>query len=148
MSASDGKSSSQDVHPAVEEEEKEECRDMGGIPAGGGRDSGNDDGDDSGGEVNRNTIAFTALASASILVSYADRGNLASTIVPMGEQFGWSPGFEGLVLSAFFVGYASTQVCYCSEAVHRTTGKRLATDDPKKVFMHMHFLFSWVPFAD
>ena len=67
--------------------------------------------------MNRNTIAFTALASASILVSYADRGNLASTIVPMGEQYGWSPGFEGLVLSAFFVGYASTQV-RCSGAMH------------------------------
>lgn len=58
------------------------------------------------------TAAFTALASASILVSYADRGNLASAIVPMAEQFGWSQGFEGLVLSAFFVGYAATQVGY------------------------------------
>lgn len=56
------------------------------------------------------TIWFTALASATILVSYADRGNLASAIVPMGEQFGWSPGFEGVVLSAFFLGYAATQV--------------------------------------
>lgn len=132
VSANDGKSSSQDVHPSVEEEDKEECRDMEGLLAGRDRDGGSDD-DDSGGKISRNTIAFTALASASILVSYADRGNLASTIVPMGEQFGWSPGFEGLVLSAFFVGYASTQVRYCSEAVHRTTGTRVATDNPEKV---------------
>ncbi|CAM9944927.1 unnamed protein product [Laminaria digitata] len=84
---------------------------MEGLPAGGTKDVGSgDNADDDGGGMNRNTMAFTALASASILVSYADRGNLASTIVPMGEQFGWSPGFEGLVLSAFFVGYASTQM--------------------------------------
>lgn len=58
----------------------------------------------------RRTFCFTALASATILVSYADRGNLASVIVPMAEQFGWSPSFEGVVLSAFFLGYAATQV--------------------------------------
>lgn len=99
------------------------------MPAGKGRDGGSDD---DGGAMNRDTIAFTALASASILVSYADRGNLASTIVPMGEQFGWSAGFEGLVLSAFFVGYASTQV-RCSGTVHRTTRARLATGNPKTI---------------
>ena len=114
VSSSDGTSSSQDVHPAAEEEE--ECKGIDGLHAVGNRNGGSDD-DDGGGGMNRNTIAFTALASASILVSYADRGNLASTIVPMGEQYGWSPGFEGLVLSAFFVGYASTQV-RCSGAMH------------------------------
>lgn len=81
----------------------------------GSRVGGHGSGDNgSNGEHNKSmddyTLAFTALASASILVSYADRGNLASTIVPMGEQFGWSPAFEGLVLSAFFGGYAATQV--------------------------------------
>lgn len=101
---------------------------MEGLPAGGTKDVGSDDNaDDDGGGMNRNTMAFTALASASILVSYADRGNLASTIVPMGEQFGWSPGFEGLVLSAFFVGYASTQVRCTYVARCRTTRARLAT---------------------
>lgn len=74
--------------------------------------SGGGGGGDGGGYIDGKTATFTALASASILVSYADRGNLASAIVPMGEEFGWSPGFEGLVLSSFFVGYATTQVSF------------------------------------
>ncbi|CAM9127111.1 unnamed protein product [Choristocarpus tenellus] len=61
------------------------------------------------GESNRRKM-FTLLASASILVSYADRGNMASAIVPMGEAYGWGKGFEGEVLSAFFLGYALTQL--------------------------------------
>lgn len=77
-----------------------------GIETQGSHQSSN--GGDSG--YGGNTALFTLLASSTILISYADRGNLASAIVPMSEQFGWSTSFEGLVLSAFFVGYATTQV--------------------------------------
>ncbi|KAG5182827.1 major facilitator superfamily domain-containing protein [Tribonema minus] len=53
---------------------------------------------------------FTALACASIMVSYADRSNLATAVIPMSQQFEWTKSFEGTVLSSFFIGYALTQM--------------------------------------
>jgi len=51
-----------------------------------------------------------ALASASVALCYADRANLSTAILPMAEQYGWDSAFKGVVLSAFFAGYAATQV--------------------------------------
>jgi hypothetical protein len=47
---------------------------------------------------------------AAILISYADRANLATCILPMAQELGWNLGQQGLVLSSFFGGYAVTQV--------------------------------------
>jgi Major Facilitator Superfamily len=55
-------------------------------------------------------LYFTGLSCATILISYADRSNLATAILPMSQQFDWSKSFEGTVLSAFFLGYALTQM--------------------------------------
>jgi ACS family sodium-dependent inorganic phosphate cotransporter len=50
------------------------------------------------------------LASLSVVLCYADRANLSTAILPMAEQYGWDDAFKGVVLSAFFAGYAATQV--------------------------------------
>jgi Major Facilitator Superfamily len=55
-------------------------------------------------------LYFTGLSCATILISYADRSNLATAILPMSQQYDWSKSFEGTVLSAFFLGYALTQM--------------------------------------
>ena len=41
---------------------------------------------------------------------YADRSNISTAIIPMAHQFGWDKIREGGVLSAFFYGYALTQL--------------------------------------
>ena len=51
---------------------------------------------------------FLLLSSAAILVSYADRANLATCILPMAQELHWSLPSQGLVLSSFFVGYGLT----------------------------------------
>lgn len=53
---------------------------------------------------------FVLSAAAAILISYADRGNLATCILPMSESLKWGLGEQSLVLSSFFAGYAVTQV--------------------------------------
>eukprot|EP00953_Heterococcus_sp_UTEX-ZZ885_P023415 12874-Heterococcus_DN1.PRE.2 len=55
-------------------------------------------------------LYFTGLSCATILISYADRSNLATAILPMSQQYDWSKSFEGTVLSAFYLGYALTQM--------------------------------------
>ena len=46
-----------------------------------------------------------ALCCAGLVLAYTDRVNISVAAVAMREQFGWSQGVKGLVLSAFFVGY-------------------------------------------
>jgi hypothetical protein len=54
--------------------------------------------------------ALVALCTLSVVICYADRANIADAIIPMSEEYGWSKGVNGIVLSSFFIGYASTQV--------------------------------------
>jgi MFS family permease len=53
---------------------------------------------------------LTLLAAAAIFICYADRSNISTAIIPMAAQFGWDKVAEGGVLSAFFYGYALTQL--------------------------------------
>jgi len=57
-----------------------------------------------------NSIVFTLLSALAIAISYADRSNLSTAIIPMADQFHWDGFFSGLVLSSFWLGYASTQI--------------------------------------
>jgi hypothetical protein len=56
-------------------------------------------------------IALVMFCSLSVVICYADRANIADAILPMSEEYGWGKGINGIVLSSFFVGYASTQAC-------------------------------------
>lgn len=56
------------------------------------------------------SVAFTVLAAIVVAISYADRANLSTAIIPMARQFAWESSFSGFVLSAFWAGYALTQV--------------------------------------
>jgi ACS family sodium-dependent inorganic phosphate cotransporter len=51
-----------------------------------------------------------ALSAISVVICYADRSNISTAIIPMSEQFGWEPSWQGLILSMFFVGYLLTQL--------------------------------------
>ncbi|TFJ82879.1 hypothetical protein NSK_005832 [Nannochloropsis salina CCMP1776] len=58
--------------------------------------------------VSRTPWLFLVLSSTAILISYADRANLATCILPMAQDLEWSLSSQGVVLSAFFAGYALT----------------------------------------
>lgn len=47
---------------------------------------------------------------ASNYLFYLQRSNLSTAIIPMAAAFQWDSLFSGLVLSAFWAGYALTQV--------------------------------------
>ncbi|CAD7698949.1 unnamed protein product [Ostreobium quekettii] len=51
-----------------------------------------------------------AMCTASVVISYADRTNVSTAIIPMAKEFDWSKEEQGFILSVFFVGYAITQV--------------------------------------
>jgi len=53
---------------------------------------------------------FTFLSALAITISYADRSNLSTAIIPMQSIFHWDSVFSGLVLSSFWAGYGVTQV--------------------------------------
>lgn len=53
---------------------------------------------------------FTLLSALAITISYADRSNLSTAIIPMAENYHWDSVFSGLVLSSFWAGYSVTQV--------------------------------------
>ena len=67
-------------------------------------------GDRTDGDGSSDWITLTALAAAAIFVCYADRSNISTAIIPMAEAFSWDKIAEGGVLSAFFYGYALTQI--------------------------------------
>jgi len=54
--------------------------------------------------------SMVTLCALSVVLCYADRSNISIAILPMGEAFGWDKTFEGIVLSAFFAGYSTTQL--------------------------------------
>lgn len=51
-----------------------------------------------------------ALIFAGIVISYIDRGNLSLAVVPIMQDFGYSPRIMGTLLSCFFWTYASFQI--------------------------------------
>jgi ACS family sodium-dependent inorganic phosphate cotransporter len=53
---------------------------------------------------------FTFLSALAVAISYADRSNLSTAIIPMTEAFHWDNFFSGLVLSSFWLGYGLTNV--------------------------------------
>ena len=53
---------------------------------------------------------FVLLAALAMAISYADRSNLSTAIIPMAKELGWDNLFSGFVLSSFWAGYATTQV--------------------------------------
>lgn len=53
---------------------------------------------------------FTLLSALAIAISYADRSNLSTAIIPMTQIFSWDSFFSGIVLSSFWAGYALTNV--------------------------------------
>jgi len=61
-------------------------------------------------EKERKQWTLVWLSAAAILISYADRSNIANAIVPMAKDMQWDKATEGVVLSAFFAGYAVTQM--------------------------------------
>lgn len=44
------------------------------------------------------------------MICYADRSNMSTAIIPMSQDLGWDKAYQGVVLSAFFLGYATTQI--------------------------------------
>jgi hypothetical protein len=50
------------------------------------------------------------LAALGIVICYADRSNMSTAIIPMSQDLGWDKAYQGVVLSAFFLGYATTQI--------------------------------------
>ena len=59
---------------------------------------------------NPNSFLFTVLTSLAIAISYADRTNLSTSIIPMMNQYGWDASMSGFILSSFWLGYGSSQV--------------------------------------
>eukprot|EP00981_Chlorochromonas_danica_P000810 scaffold192_cov320-Ochromonas_danica.AAC.21 len=55
-------------------------------------------------------VPFTVLTALAVAISYADRANLSTAIIPMASELKWSTTFSGWVLSVFWAGYALTQV--------------------------------------
>ena len=58
----------------------------------------------------RTSQTFTLLSALAIAISYADRSNLSTAIIPMTQVFNWDSFFSGVVLSSFWAGYALTNV--------------------------------------
>jgi len=56
------------------------------------------------------SAVLVGLSALAIAISYADRSNLSTAIIPMAKELNWNSLFSGLVLSAFWAGYATTQV--------------------------------------
>lgn len=48
---------------------------------------------------------ITLAACLAFVIANMDKVNLSVAIIPMSEQFGWSPSVAGLVQSAFFYGF-------------------------------------------
>ncbi|EFJ49564.1 hypothetical protein VOLCADRAFT_59482 [Volvox carteri f. nagariensis] len=56
------------------------------------------------------TAAQVALCTLGVVICYADRSNISTAVLPMAQQFGWDKAYQGVVLSVFFGGYATTQI--------------------------------------
>lgn len=54
--------------------------------------------------------AMVALVGSCSVLNYADRVNLSVAVIPMAAAFRWDAPAQGVVLSAFFWGYAPAQL--------------------------------------
>jgi MFS family permease len=79
---------------------------------------------------------LVALAFFAVFICYMDRVNISVAIIPMAADLGWDPATQGLVLSAFFVGYLATQIL----------GGRLSDRFGGKVVLGLGVLF-WSAFT-
>lgn len=50
---------------------------------------------------------IVAMCFLAVVIGYTDRVNIAVASIPMRDELGWSSTTQGVVLSAFFVGYLS-----------------------------------------
>jgi ACS family sodium-dependent inorganic phosphate cotransporter len=50
------------------------------------------------------------LSFCAIFICYIDRISISVAIIPMAEDYAWSPSTQGLVLSSFYIGYMLTQI--------------------------------------
>ena len=81
------------------------------LDASGGSAAGRSKpGDRLSGDGENDWLTLTLLAAVAIFVCYADRSNISTAIIPMAKDFGWDKIQTGGVLSAFFYGYALTQL--------------------------------------
>ncbi|KAF0529557.1 MFS general substrate transporter [Gigaspora margarita] len=55
-------------------------------------------------------IIIIFLCTSALIVSYADRSNMAIAIVYMTKEFNWNHTIQGYVTSSFFFGYITTQI--------------------------------------
>jgi len=55
-------------------------------------------------------FTLVLLCFGATFVCYIDRVNISVAIIPMAESLGWAVDTQGLVLSAFFIGYMLTQI--------------------------------------
>ena len=79
---------------------------------------------------------LVALSAAAVFICYMDRVNISVAIIPMAKDLGWDPARQGVVLSAFFVGYLATQIL----------GGRLADRFGGKIVLGLGVLF-WSAFT-
>lgn len=64
----------------------------------------------SGGEVRTRWRTAAACCAVAVATCYADRSNVSTAIVAMKDTFEWDRASQGMILSAFFYGYALTQI--------------------------------------
>ncbi|CAG8508802.1 19922_t:CDS:2 [Cetraspora pellucida] len=55
-------------------------------------------------------IIIIFLCISAIIISYADRSNMAIAIVYMTKEFNWSHSTQGYISSSFYFGYITTQI--------------------------------------
>ena len=79
-----------------------------GGEAGPGAEGGGSDG--GGGGSDSATWALVWALMVAFILCNLDKVNMSVAVIPLAEKFGWSATERGLVSSAFFWGYALTQV--------------------------------------
>ena len=58
----------------------------------------------------KENVVVAIICVLSILFNYSSRSMISIVVIPMKEEFGWSEKIRGTVVSAFFLGYLSTQI--------------------------------------
>lgn len=58
----------------------------------------------------RQRYSVVFLCFCAVFVCYIDRVNISVAIIPMAEEYGWSKGTQGIILSCFYFGYILTQL--------------------------------------